>query len=78
MASGQQVKPTWPDALLRLVRNCFSAESARKVGKAMKACASEMLIIPVSFTKRARKPKIQTGFVPSKVSILRVRLKVFK
>lgn len=55
MASGQHVMIPCCDATLRLVWNCVSADTARKVGKAMKACASDTLSISASITKRGEK-----------------------
>lgn len=60
-ASGQHVIPPLREALLKLVRNWFSAGSARKVGRGFKACASDMFNMPALLTKRDMKPKTLIG-----------------
>lgn len=61
MAYGQVVMPPLRDALLKLVRNCVSPGSVRKVCRAMKACPSGLLSMSVSFSKGARRSKNRSG-----------------
>lgn len=65
MASDGQVMPLWRNAPHRFVLICVSAVSVRKVGKAMKACTSNMFNILASFTKRNRKSKTSMWYLPS-------------
>lgn len=64
IAFGQKGIPRWRDAPLRLVWNFYSAEFSRKVSRAINACASDMLSMSTSFTKRLQKSKILIRSVP--------------